>query len=74
MPNILSCVGEEEEKAEFEVDLIMITTLVKLKVVIFIGVSPSWFKAQDFDSCICRVFKSHRPSQSLGVARFIKCQ
>ena len=33
MPNILSCVGEEEEKAEFEVDLNMTTTLVKLKVV-----------------------------------------
>lgn len=62
MPNILSYVGEDEEKAEFEIYLIITTTLVKLKVVIFIGVSPSWFKAQDFDSCICRVFKSHRPS------------
>ena len=35
MPNILSCVGEEEEKAEFEVDLNVTTTLVKLKVVAY---------------------------------------
>ena len=35
MPHILSYGGEEEEKAEFEVDLNVTTTLVKLKVVAY---------------------------------------